>query len=104
MGAVLWEGFSGELLFDEESDLDVFRQVRACEVKPLQECRPDIPEALVAVIHRALSAEPTERYSSAREMASEIAQILKHSGTQDAHNLLGKNAIEARKRFQPYPY
>ncbi len=100
MGAVLWEAFTGEMLFDGESDLDVFRQIRACEVKPLQEYRPDIPERLSVAIHRALAKDPEERFSSAREMAGEMAEILKNSGTGDALNLLGTKVIEARQRLE----
>jgi serine/threonine-protein kinase len=35
---------------------------------PIRQRRPDLPEALAAVIHRALARDPQARFGSVREM------------------------------------
>ena len=43
------------------------------EPKPLAESRPDAPPNLVALVHRCLSKEASERPTSAAEFLSELA-------------------------------
>ena len=100
MGSVLWEALSGERLFDARTDLEVFKQIRACEVRPLAPLRPDIPAELVKVVDRALTRDPADRYQSARAMAFALAEILKNAtASTDAQQALGTNVIESRRRL-----
>ncbi len=100
MGTVLWEALSGLRLFDARSDLEVFKQIRNCEIRPLGRLRPDLPPELVAAIEQALKKDPNDRYASARQMAFALAEILK-GATQsvDAQQALGSPVIEAKKRL-----
>ena len=41
MGTVLWEALAGQRLFEGKSDLDVFKLIRNCEIRPLAPLRPD---------------------------------------------------------------
>ena len=49
--------------------------VLACHPRPLRECVPQAPRALVSVIERLLQREPKDRPGSARELAEQLAQI-----------------------------
>jgi len=101
---VLWEALTGERLFEGQTDLDVFKQIRNCAPRPLQPLRPDAPPALVAAIERALCKDPTQRYASAREMAFALAEVLRSSAVStDAQQALGTNVIEARGRLAGRP-
>jgi serine/threonine protein kinase len=99
LGSVIWEALAAQRLFEGRTDLDVFKQIRNCEIKPLAAARPDIPAELVLVIERALQREPEKRYSSARQMALALADVLKTVvATTDLQTALGTNVVEARKR------
>jgi serine/threonine-protein kinase len=66
-------------------------------VPPLAERRPDMPAALAAAIHRALSADPADRFVSARQMAHELGEILREGGSWgDADVLVGTAVAETR--------
>jgi serine/threonine-protein kinase len=100
MGSVLWEALSGQRLFDARTDLEVFKQIRNCEIRPLAPLRPDLPTELVAAIERALAKDPAHRFPSARSMAFALAEILRYApAVTDAQQALGANVIEARKRI-----
>ena len=46
------------------------------ERRPLRDARPDLPAAFVAVVERALSADPHDRFSSAGAMEAALAAAL----------------------------
>jgi eukaryotic-like serine/threonine-protein kinase len=100
MGTVLWEALAGQRLFDGKADLDVFKQIRSCEVRPLRELRPDLPPELITAIDRALAADPAARYPSARAMAVALADVARAAPvTDDAQAALGDAVHDARMRL-----
>src|SRR5262245_5524179 len=100
MGTVLWEALAGARLFDARTDLEVFKQIRNCELRPLARIRPDVPSELVTAIERALKKDPKARFESARQMAFTLAEILKSAqATTDAQQALGSTVIEAKRRL-----
>jgi serine/threonine-protein kinase len=108
MGTVLWESLAGQRLFEGKTDLDVFKLIRNCEIRPLKPLRPDVPDDLIAIIDRSLLADPAKRFPSARSMAFELAEVLKRAqSTGDAQAALGNAVHEARmrlaKRASPNP-
>ena len=99
MGAVLWESLAAEKLFDGESHVDVYRQVIACDIKPLTARRGDLPGRLLSAVYRALDAAPQARFSTARDMAQELSGVLAESETKDAHKALRDEILRARHRL-----
>ncbi|HLU66996.1 MAG TPA: serine/threonine-protein kinase [Kofleriaceae bacterium] len=96
-GSVLWEALVGRKLFAGQTDYDVYKKLRDGQVQPLRPLRRDTPRELTAVIHRALSPEASQRFPSAREMASHLSQVLRnHRAPKDLHEMLGQSAAEAR--------
>jgi eukaryotic-like serine/threonine-protein kinase len=101
MGTVLWEALAGQRLFEGKTDLDVFKQIRNCEVRPLAAIRPDIPKPLIDAIDCSLAPDPAKRHPSARSMAVVLAEILKTAqSTGDAQAALGSAVHDARMRGQ----
>ncbi len=102
MGAVLWEALTGERLFDGYSDLEVFKKIRACAVRPLTDFRTDLPEELIAVIDRALTKAPDQRFGSAASFAFMLGEVLRLAPPGgDAQTTLGQAVAEARKPKAP---
>lgn len=99
MGVVLWESLAAERLFTGDTDVDVFRKIVACNVKPLSERRNDLPPRLTALLAEALDADPSRRFDSARDMAQQLADVLKKAATGDAHNALAEEVNRARHRL-----
>jgi eukaryotic-like serine/threonine-protein kinase len=97
-GSVLWEALVGRKLFDGHNDYEVYKKLRDGLVQPLRPLRRDVPRELAAVIHRALAADETQRFSSAREMAGHLVDVLRsHRAPRDLLDLLGESAREARE-------
>jgi serine/threonine-protein kinase len=103
-GSVLWEALVGRKLFEGQTDYDVYKKLRDGQVQPLRPLRRDIPRELTAVVHRALSPNPSQRFASAREMAAQLSQVLRsHRAPKDLHHLLGRTAAEAREGLELGP-
>lgn len=98
LGCTLWEALAGERLFRGRSDAEVYKMIRAGEVRPLDDHRPDAPPELLEAIHRSLSFEPGERFGSAREMIHALDTALRSSGPNlDADVIVGRAVAQARE-------
>src|SRR5215510_8200422 len=96
LATTLWEAMAGARLFHAKSDMEVIERIRKCEVPPLAERRPDVPAAMAAALHRALSADPQRRYASAREMSFELSEVLREGGSWgDADVIIGDAVAQA---------
>jgi serine/threonine-protein kinase len=98
LACTLWEALAGRRLFHAATDPEVFALVKKCEPPPLGEIRGDIPRALVEVVHKALSLDPSRRFNSARAMTHEINEILRVDASWgDADVIVGRAVAEARE-------
>jgi eukaryotic-like serine/threonine-protein kinase len=96
-GSVLWEALVGRKLFDGRTDYETYVKLRDCVVQPLRPVRPDVPAQFTTIIQRALSAQPSQRFPSAREMARQIGTALKKVQLRkDLHTVLARSVIDAR--------
>ena len=108
LACTLWEALAGQRLFNAKADVEVVDMIRKCEVPPLADRRADLPPALVAAIHRALSADPAARFVSARQMAHELGEILRDGGREgaswgDADVIVGTAVAETRIAHRNLP-
>jgi serine/threonine protein kinase len=93
----LWEALAGRRLFEGKTDIEVFSQLKRCEVPPLSEIRSDLPVALVETLERALSADPAARFESARAMVHEFSEIMRiDESWGDADVIVGTAVEQAR--------
>ena len=72
-GAVLYELLTGHKPFEAESTPSVLFQVVHKEAPPVTQWAPDAPEAVVAVVRKALQKDRERRFQSAGEMRAAIA-------------------------------
>jgi serine/threonine-protein kinase len=97
-GSVLWEALVGKKLFEGATDYETYTRLRDCVVPPLRTLRPDVPSAFLAIVHRALNADPEERFPSVREMARQIGTTLKKVQLRkDLHTVLARTVADARE-------
>ncbi len=79
-GIVAWELLANRRLFFGKTDVETVDMVRKAEVPSLSKLNPDVSPELEAIINKALARDPKKRYTSAREMGEEIADLLAKQG------------------------
>jgi len=77
VGVVLWEILAGEKLFKGDDPLRVLSTIREMDIPDLAELRYDLPERLREIIRKSLKRNPIERYASSRDMARDLATLLR---------------------------
>jgi serine/threonine protein kinase len=80
VGIILWELLAGRRLFLGDTDLETVRMVQAARVPPIRQFNPNVDERLERVLAKALAADPNQRYQTARELGSDLNQVLFHLG------------------------
>ena len=76
LGTILYECVTGQRAFEEESFYIVLKKIAEGEYPRPSSRRPGIPPHLEAVIMRAMSLEPLERFESVRQLG---AALLEHA-------------------------
>ncbi|MBU1692502.1 MAG: serine/threonine protein kinase [Verrucomicrobia bacterium] len=76
IGCVCYYMLSGRYAFEGDSIPAVITSHLEHNVKPLGECRPDLPPALCAWVMKAVSFEPDERFASAAEALIALRKVL----------------------------
>lgn len=79
-GIVLWELLANRRLFYGKTDVETVDMVRKCDVPQLSKLNPDVGPELEQILAKALARDPKKRYTSAREMGEELADLLAKQG------------------------
>jgi serine/threonine-protein kinase len=80
VGIILWELLAGRRLFMGDTDLETVRMVQAARVPPIKQFNPNVGDRLERVLAKALAGDPKQRYQTARELGSDLNQVLFHLG------------------------
>ncbi|HEY8077896.1 MAG TPA: serine/threonine-protein kinase [Labilithrix sp.] len=75
VGVILYEMLAGARPWNASSSA-VFGEILEKEAPPLRSARPDVPEALAAIVARALEKDRERRFSDAASMGSALAPWL----------------------------
>ena len=75
LGVILYELLSDTLPFDGERPSDIYRLSLRGRYEPLRARRPELPEALEALIARLLVPDPAERLGSAVELLQWLDRV-----------------------------
>ena len=81
-GSVLYEMTTGERPFTYKTSFDLLQAAVNEDPEPPSTIAPDIPPALEAVILRAMSKDPADRFQSARELRRTIEAIVRNPGLE----------------------
>jgi serine/threonine-protein kinase len=75
VGAILYEMLAGRTPYTSDTGefTEILFKIFTTEPEPLQGIRPDLPEGLAAVVHRALLRDREGRFASAADMAEALA-------------------------------
>ena len=72
VGIVLFEMLALRRLYQRRTDYLTFRAVLDHPVPDVRNYRPDVPDALIAVMQRCLSPEPDARFETARQLRTAL--------------------------------
>jgi Protein kinase domain len=72
LGCVLYEMLAGEPPFTGANQQAILAKRFTGPPPPLQQLRPDVPEALQAAVMTALATDPADRFASARDFAAAL--------------------------------
>ncbi|HHH31775.1 MAG TPA: serine/threonine protein kinase [Polyangiaceae bacterium] len=72
LGVILYEGLTGESPFMRNNLAAMCNAVLREDPPPILELRPDVPEALVAIVERCLAKEATDRFASVAELGEAL--------------------------------
>jgi serine/threonine-protein kinase len=73
IGVITYEMLAARFPFDGDTPLEVWRKATRGNAVSLGQHRPDLPEALVSAVMRALAREPAARFSSVQELRAALA-------------------------------
>ena len=73
-GCVLYHALCGEVPYHSDSYVETARLHAHAPIPSVRDVRPDVPERLDAIVHRALAKRPDDRYPDAGAMRDDLAQ------------------------------
>jgi serine/threonine protein kinase len=103
LGAVLYELLTGERLFRAETTADVLIKVVSEPILSVRSLRPDIPEAVEAIVRRALERDPSDRFGSAAEMGEACEHYLYDKGYGPTNLTLKRYVARLFPEAEPLP-
>ncbi len=102
LGVTLFEMVSGRPPFEADSAMTLMMMHLNDSVPDLHQLRPEVPDALIAVIHKSLEKDPRMRYLSMDEFAAALKQVLPPSQpTASAATTLAETAITGAALMTP---
>ena len=107
LGVVLYEMVTGRLPFESDTAMGLILHHLQTPPPSPRELRPDlgIPDALSAVLLRALQKEPEKRFASAAEMAAALDEVLALPLPEPAEGAAGGGGDAARPLTpRPVPF
>ncbi len=78
LGCVLYTMSTGRPPFRADNSYAVLRLITDAEPRPIREINPEIPEWLCRLINRLMAKSPSDRFTSAAEVATLLEQCLAH--------------------------
>jgi serine/threonine-protein kinase len=76
LGVVVYEMLALRRLFQRKTDYLTFRAVMEQPIPDIRRYRPDVPEALVFVLARALDRDPDNRFDTARQFGTALLDAI----------------------------
>ena len=102
-GIVLYEALTMGSLYLDSNPAKLLEKVRKAAIEPPSFRRPDVPAEVDALVMRALSPRPADRYQSSSEFAAALADFQRRTAPDYAEQELGElvEAVLAGKKPTP---
>jgi serine/threonine protein kinase len=80
VGTILFEALTGERLFAADTTTEILERVVAADIPTAASLNPTVPEAVEAILARALERSPARRFPSAAAMGEACEHFLYDKG------------------------
>jgi serine/threonine-protein kinase len=77
VGVILFELLTGELPFDDPSEVEVILKIVTTDARKVTELEPSIPVVISQVVEKALKRERAERFQTAAEMNQALTEAVR---------------------------
>jgi tRNA A-37 threonylcarbamoyl transferase component Bud32/tetratricopeptide (TPR) repeat protein len=77
VGSIFYEALTGQRPFSASSPHEIYDRILRDEPVPIRELAPDTPDLVAAVVERALSKDPAQRFADAGAMAATLRKVRK---------------------------
>jgi eukaryotic-like serine/threonine-protein kinase len=74
VGCMLWAAVTGRKMWQDCNDVQIVRELMAKRIPSPRSVNPDCPVALERIIMKALAADPSKRYETARALQTDLEQ------------------------------
>ncbi|MBX7113589.1 MAG: serine/threonine protein kinase [Myxococcaceae bacterium] len=88
-GIVLWEMLTGRPLFSGGTVAEMVAMMANPRIPSLRSVRPEVSEALDAVVMRALQVDPTQRYVRSEDLARALNELMVREGVSAGSEEVG---------------
>ncbi|PVH78381.1 hypothetical protein DL98DRAFT_462380 [Cadophora sp. DSE1049] len=88
LGIVLWTILSRKPAFGGETPMEVIQAVLGKRLPSVSDIRPDIPDVVGRIIHKATAKTVSERYHSVSGLRHDLMEVRRILGTDDSSQLL----------------
>jgi len=75
LGIVMWESITGRPLYVRETDAEVMEAITDGKYEKISQYRKSVPEEVEAIVKKALSFNPKNRYQNCREFKNELDRV-----------------------------
>ena len=89
MGSILWELLAGKKLFTGSDPIQILKKIKTCNIPNLKSLRPELPDRIVEIVHRALHVNKNLRYATMDEFGNDLAVFLNQQYPQWTQNHFG---------------
>ena len=75
LGVLFWTMLTGQAAFEGKTPLDIMQNVLSRRITPVSSIRPDVPDALSAVIQKMTQKAPDDRYKSTSGVKHDLQEL-----------------------------
>jgi len=101
-GSLLYELITGKPAFSGVNAIAIAQMICSDAPDPIRPIRPDLPGGLELVVDKCLAKDPSERYQTAEELASDLRTLRLDSlsGSRKVSDLHAAGGLRAKRRRQ----